>query len=120
MDFSSSTLKAVEELGYSLTAGDLVIRNGLEDFDILNISGVDFATARRELIELANASVGKLKVDKEGEIVFIFPTNVRNVIRAKNFRYSFNSLSQLVFGFEIFSIDCGIPFSSSFGLHLDC
>jgi hypothetical protein len=68
----TAILKAVEELGYRVTVGDLAAQAGLE----LNL-------AQNGLLALASEAGGHLQVADTGEIVYLFPKNFRNILRNK-------------------------------------
>jgi hypothetical protein len=65
-------IKAVEQLNYRLTVGDLASQAGLE----INM-------AQQGLLALASDAGGHLQVAESGEIVYQFPQNFRSILRNK-------------------------------------
>jgi hypothetical protein len=68
-------MKAVEQLDYRTTIGDLAAHVGM-----------DVRLAERELLALASEAGGHLQVAQSGDIVYQFPQNFRAVLRQKFFR----------------------------------
>lgn len=68
-------MQAVEQLGYRVTVGDVASRAGLN----VNL-------AQKGLLTLASAAGGHLQVAQSGEIVYLFPKNLRTVVRNKFLR----------------------------------
>ncbi len=64
--------KAVEQLNYRVTVGDVAAQAGLE-----------INTAQRGLLALAADAGGHLQVADTGEIVYLFPSNFRTILRNK-------------------------------------
>jgi len=65
-------MKAVEQLGYRVTVGDVAAQTGLE---------INFA--QQGLLTLASEANGHLQVANSGEIAYLFPKNFRAVLRNK-------------------------------------
>jgi len=72
MDFPSAILQAVEALDYRVTAGDVASRAGLE---------INFVQS--SLLALAASADGHIQVADSGEIVYVFPRNLRDLLRNK-------------------------------------
>ncbi|HAG85743.1 MAG TPA: hypothetical protein DCL61_32540, partial [Cyanobacteria bacterium UBA12227] len=68
-------IKAVEQLGYRVTVGDVAARAGLN----INL-------AERGLLALASDAGGHLQVAESGEIAYLFPKNFRSILRNKFLR----------------------------------
>jgi hypothetical protein len=72
MDLNPQIAKAVEELGYRVTSGDVATRTGLR-----------LEKVRGELLALASEARGHLQVTDTGEIVFNLPQNFRDILSQK-------------------------------------
>lgn len=68
-------MKAVEQLGYRVTVGDVASQAGLN----INL-------AQQGLLALASDAGGHLQVAESGDIAYLFPKNFRTVLRNKFFR----------------------------------
>jgi len=68
-------VKAVEQLGYRVTVGDIAAQAGLN----INL-------AQRGLLALASEAGGHLQVAESGEIAYLFPKNFRSILRNKYLR----------------------------------
>ncbi len=68
-------MKAVEQLGYRVTVGDVAAQAGLE----INL-------AQRGLLALASDVGGNLQVAESGEIAYLFPRNLRSILQQKYLR----------------------------------
>jgi hypothetical protein len=68
----SAVINSVEKLGYRVTVGDVAAKAGLE----INL-------AQQELLALAADTGGHLQVANTGEIVYLFPHNLRGILRNK-------------------------------------
>ncbi len=68
-------IKAVEQLGYRVTVGDVAAKAGLN----INL-------AERGLLALASDAGGHLQVAESGEIAYLFPKNFRSILRNKFLR----------------------------------
>jgi hypothetical protein len=68
-------MKAVEQLGYRVTVGDVAAQAGLN----INL-------AQQGLLALASNAGGHLQVAESGEIAYLFPKNFRTVLRNKFWR----------------------------------
>lgn len=91
-------LGAVESLGGRVTVADVASQ-----------VGIDLPIAQRCLVALANVVGGHLEVSRDGEIVYVFPSNVRRVLlqesvffamrdRWKKFAPVLNYLLRISFG----------------------
>jgi len=65
--------KAIEDLGFRVTVGDIAGR-----------AGVTLEEAEEALKALASDSLGTLEVSASGEVVYVFSRNFENTIRAKS------------------------------------
>ncbi|MBE9166494.1 hypothetical protein IQ238_02720 [Pleurocapsales cyanobacterium LEGE 06147] len=72
MIFNPQITKAVEQLNYRVTVGDVAAQAGLE-----------INTAQQGLLALASDAGGHLQVADTGEIVYLFPSNFRTILRNK-------------------------------------
>jgi hypothetical protein len=72
MDLNPQIAKAVEELSYRVTSGDVATHTGLR-----------LETVRSELLGLASEARGHLQVTDTGEIVFNLPQNFRDILSQK-------------------------------------
>jgi hypothetical protein len=92
-------MTAVEQLGYRVTVGDVAAQAGLE----VNL-------ARRGLLSLASDVGGNLQVAESGEIAYLFPRNLRAVLRQKFLRLRLQELWQKVWRvlFYLIRISFGI------------
>lgn len=68
-------MQAVEQLGYSVTVGDVAAQAGLE----INV-------AQQGLLALASDAGGHLQVTETGEIAYQFSSNFRTILRNKFWR----------------------------------
>jgi hypothetical protein len=68
-------VKAVEQLGYRVTVGDIATQAGLN----INL-------AQQGLLALASDAGGHLQVAESGEIAYLFPKNFRSILRNKFLR----------------------------------
>ncbi|NET56018.1 MAG: hypothetical protein F6K47_07555 [Symploca sp. SIO2E6] len=68
-------MKAVEQLGYRVTVGDVSTQAGLN----INL-------AQQGLLALASGAGGHLQVAESGEIAYLFPQNFRSILRNKFLR----------------------------------
>lgn len=66
-------MKAVEQLGYRTTVGDLAAQ-----------AGVDVNLAERGLLALASEAGGHLQVSESGQVAYLFPRNFRAILRNKS------------------------------------
>lgn len=74
MNSSPVVMKAVEQLDYRVTVGDVAAQAGLD---------INFAQAG--LLALATEAGGHLQVSDSGEVVYLFPKDFRSIIRNKYF-----------------------------------
>ncbi len=68
-------MRAVEQLGYRVTVGDVAAQAGLN----INL-------AQQGLLALASNAGGHLQVAESGEIAYLFPKNFRSILRNKFLR----------------------------------
>ena len=68
-------MKAVDQLGYRVTVGDVAAQAGLN----INL-------AQQGLLALASDAGGHLQVAESGEIAYLFPKNFRSILRNKFLR----------------------------------
>lgn len=68
-------MQAVEQLGYRVTVGDVAAQSGL-----------DVNLAQQGLLALATDAGGHLQVAESGDMVYLFPKNLRTVLRNKFLR----------------------------------
>lgn len=71
-------INSVEKLGYRVTVGDVATASGLE---------INFAQSG--LLVLAEEANGHLQVADTGEIVYLFPENLRTILRNKYWQLRF-------------------------------
>jgi len=74
MNSSPVVMKAVEQLDYRVTVGDVAATAGLD---------VNFAQAG--LLTLASETGGHLQVSESGEVVYLFSKDFRSILRSKYF-----------------------------------
>ncbi len=72
MKTSNAVISSVEKLDYRVTVGDVAAKAGLE----INL-------AQQELLALAADTGGHLQVANTGDIVYLFPRNLRSILRNK-------------------------------------
>jgi len=70
-----SIMRAVEQLGYRVTVGDVATQAGLN----VNL-------AQQGLLALASDAGGHLQVAETGDVVYLFPDNFRTILRNKFLR----------------------------------
>ena len=75
MKFDPKIMRAVEQLSYRVTVGDVAAHAGLE----INL-------AQQGLLTLASETNGHLQVSEMGDIAYIFPRNLRAILRNKSLR----------------------------------
>ena len=75
MALNPTIMQAVEKLDYRVTVGDIATQAGL-----------NVAEASQGLLALATEAGGHLQVAEDGDIVYLFPKNFRQVLRNKNLR----------------------------------
>jgi hypothetical protein len=75
MAANSALMRAVEQLGYRVTVGDVAAQAGLQ-----------VGLAQRELMSLAADVGANMQVAESGEIAYLFPRNFRDILRDKDFR----------------------------------
>eukprot|EP01032_Pedospumella_encystans_P030613 gene30613-34551_t len=80
--------------------------------DVSAATGVGLATVQNDLMQLAHASGGRLQVTKQGQIIYVFPSNFEFTI----IRNSLARRMQLIF--EKLATTLGFMFRASFGLCL--
>ncbi|MBE9127454.1 MULTISPECIES: hypothetical protein [unclassified Coleofasciculus] len=86
-------MKAVEQLDYRVTVGDVAAQAGLN----INL-------AERGLLALAADAGGHLQVAESGEIAYLFPKNFRVVLRNKFLRLRLQEWWEKIWGFLFYLI----------------
>lgn len=99
MTFNPAIAKAVEQLDYRVTVGDVAARAGLE---------VNFA--QQGLLALASDAGGQLQVAESGDIAYLFPKNFRAIARSKYWKLRWQEGWEKVAGvlFYLLRISFGI------------
>lgn len=99
IELNTSVMRAVEQLGYRVTVGDVSSK-----------AGIDLNTAERGLLALASEAGGNLQVAETGEIAYLFPRNFRGVLRNKYWRLRWQEWWQKAWNvlFYIIRISFGI------------
>ena len=92
-------LKAVEQLGYHVTVGDVATEAGL-----------NVAEANQGLLALASEAGGHLQVTDTGDIVYLFPKNTQAILRNKYLQLRLQEWWKKVWGvlFYLIRISFGI------------
>ena len=92
-------LKAVEQLGYHVTVGDVATQAGL-----------NVAEANQGLLALASEAGGHLQVTDTGDIVYLFPKNTQAILRNKYLQLRLQEWWKKVWGvlFYLIRISFGI------------
>ena len=99
MALNPTIMQAVEKLDYRVTVGDIATQAGL-----------NVAEASQGLLALATEAGGHLQVAEDGDIVYLFPKNFRQVLRNKNLRLQLQEWWQKIWGilFYLIRISFGI------------
>ncbi|BAZ17871.1 hypothetical protein NIES4071_97520 [Calothrix sp. NIES-4071] len=102
-----SIMRAVEQLGYRVTVGDVATQVGL-----------NIGQANQGLLALASDAGGHLQVADTGDIVFLFPKNFRDILRNKYFKLRLQEWWNKVWSilFYIIRISFGIFLVASIAL----
>ena len=97
-------IKAVEQLDYRVTVGDVASQAGLN----INL-------ANQGLLALATDAGGHMQVAESGDIVYLFPKNFRDILRQKYLKLKLQETWQKVWGvlFYIIRISFGVYLISS-------
>jgi hypothetical protein len=74
-------MRAVEELNYRVTVGDVASQAGL-----------DVRIAEQGLLALASEAGGHLQVAESGEIAYLFPKNFRSILQNKSLKLRLQAL----------------------------
>ncbi len=92
-------IKAVEQLDYRVTTGDVAAQAGL-----------DVNLAQKGLLALAADVGGDLQVSETGQIAYLFPRNLQGILRQKFLRLRLQAIGQRVWGivFYLVRISFGI------------
>lgn len=103
MDMVSNpaVMRAVEQLGYRVTIGDIASQAGL-----------DIKLAEQGLLALASEAGGHMQVAESGEIAYLFPRNFRDILRNKYWRLGVQEQLGKIWNFVFYLIRI------SFGLYL--
>lgn len=75
MALNATVMKAVEQLGYRVTVGDVATQAGL-----------NVEVAQSDLLALAAETQAHLQVSEAGEIAYEFPRNFRGILQSKYWR----------------------------------
>lgn len=75
MALDPAVMKAVEQLGYRVTVGDVASQ-----------AGMNVQLAEQGLLALASETGGHMQVSETGEIAYLFPPNFRAVLQGKYLR----------------------------------
>lgn len=86
-------MKAVEQLNYRVTLGDVATKAGLE----LNLT-------ERGLLALASDAGGHLQVAETGDIVYQFPKNFRSILRNKYWKLRWQQTWDKIWGVLFYGI----------------
>ena len=99
MTLNPKIMRAVENLNYRVTVGDVAAYAGLE----VNL-------AQRGLLALASEANGHLQVSEAGEIAYLLPPNFRNILRNNSLRLRLKELGAKVWQvlFYVIRISFGI------------
>lgn len=99
MALDTAVMKAVEQLDYRVTVGDVAAQAGL-----------DIKIAEQGLLALASETQAHLQVSEAGEIAYEFPKNFRGILQSKYWRLRFQQAWQKVWGvlFYLLRISFGI------------
>ena len=68
-------INAVEQLDYRVTVGDVATKAGL-----------NVATVEQGLLAIATAAGGHMQVAETGDLVYLFPKNLRGVLRSRSLK----------------------------------
>jgi hypothetical protein len=100
-------MRAVEQLGYRVTVGDVAAQAGLN----INL-------AQQGLLALASNAGGHLQVAESGEIAYLFPKNFRSILRNKFLRIQLQEWWEKVWRvlFYLIRISFGIILMASIAL----
>src|SRR4028119_213009 len=100
-------MRAVEQLGYRVTVGDVAAQAGLN----INL-------AQQGLLALASNAGGHLQVAESGEIAYLFPRNFRSILRNKFLRLQLQEWWEKVWRvlFYLIRISFGIILMASIAL----
>lgn len=99
-------VKAVEQLGYRVSGGDVAAQ-----------TGVNVSLAGQELLALAARVGGHMQVANNGEIVYLFPQNLQTILRNKFWQLRLRELKQKVWQalYYLVCISFGIFLFTSIG-----
>ena len=99
MALNPTIMQAVEKLDYRVTVGDIASQAGL-----------NVAEASQGLLALATEAGGHLQVADDGNVVYLFPKNFRQILRNKNLRLQLQEWWQKIWGvlFYLIRISFGI------------
>ncbi|WP_042341361.1 hypothetical protein [Calothrix sp. PCC 7507] len=95
----NGVVQAVEQLGYRVTVGDVATQTGL-----------NVAEAGQGLLSLASDAGGHLQVAESGDIVYLFPQNLRAILRNKYWQLRLQEWWQKLWGvlFYLIRISFGV------------
>ncbi|WP_342597543.1 hypothetical protein VKI21_04645 [Cyanobacterium aponinum UTEX 3222] len=101
---NSAIMQSVEKLNYRVTVGDVATQSGL-----------DVKIVQQELLQLANDTSGHLQVAEAGDIVYLFSSNFRSILRNKYWQLRWKKWLQKAWDivFYLIKISFGIILISS-------
>jgi len=94
-----TVLETVERLQWQVTLGDVASQTGLP-----------LSTARQELLSLAKDGGGSLQVSEDGDILYVFPKRIRQILAAKEVQDQWAQRRQKLWNFllKAFRVSFGI------------
>lgn len=103
----STLLNTVEQLDYRVTVGDVAAKAGLQ-----------VETARQGLLNLAADVGGHLQVAETGDIAYVFPKNLRGILRNQSWQLRWQEWRDRIWGtlFYLIRISFGIILIASIAL----
>jgi hypothetical protein len=107
MNPNPQLMKAVEELGYRVTCGDVVTH-----------TGIYLEEVRGGLLTLANQTGGHLQVTATGEVIYVLAPDFRQILRRKYIRLQFKEWFDRLFsiGFYLIKMSFGILLIASISI----
>ncbi|WP_193195754.1 hypothetical protein [Nostoc sp. MG11] len=107
MTLNPTIMRAVEQLGYRVTVGDVATQAGL-----------NIAEANLGLLALASDTGGHLQVADSGDIVYLFPQNFRSILRNKYLQLRLQEWWKKIWGilFYLIRISFGVFLTVSIAL----
>ncbi|WP_346290512.1 hypothetical protein [Sphaerothrix gracilis] len=107
MALNAAVMKAVEQLDYRVTVGDVATQAGL-----------NVQVAQSDLLALASETQAHLQVSEAGEIAYEFPRNFRGILQSKYWRLRLQQTWEKVWSvlFYLIRISFGILLLASIAL----